>query len=134
MITIKVKVKGEEKERELILSYAEYYDPLEEGETYQKDGVAKYIDEREYLSFDKNEVSQLSVSTLDYNNFIIYGDKSSITEHTIFNNGEEMLVIQDEIEPGVTHHVKLKKSSFGKWEPNNIELIYDKTATIVSLK
>ena len=49
-------------------------------------------------------------------------------------DGEEMIIVQSNIEPQVVHSVKLIKLNNREWTPSLIELIYNKTANVIDLK
>ncbi|WP_413665453.1 hypothetical protein ACG1BZ_09770 [Microbulbifer sp. CNSA002] len=115
------------------IPFDRFYDELEHGETYEKDGVERYLDHREHINVDNDSVSYLSVKTPNYSNKIEYGKRGSITQHAIYPDSSEMLVVQSLIEPNVIHSVKVTKRN-GEWSSSCIELIYDDEPKIVDIK
>lgn len=134
MIQIKYKTLNDGVEKTLNLPYADYYEPLEEGETYEACGIEKHLDLRDYLTINNSEISAIEVTSLQHINRVEYGEKNSITQHTIYKDKTEMLVMQSEIEPGVIHHIKLIKYGDERWLTSEINLIHDATGQIIDIK
>ncbi|WP_444942906.1 hypothetical protein ACJJIK_12340 [Microbulbifer sp. ZKSA006] len=133
MIEINYQTFQEPTRKTVKIPFDRFYDELENGETYEKDGVERYLDHREYIKVDNDRVSYLSIKTPNYSNKIEYGEGGSITQHTVYPDSSEMLVFQSFIEPNVIHSVKVTKNN-GVWSSSRIELIYDDEPKIVDIK
>ena len=59
MVTIRYQLKGIDSPAEVSVSDEEYYDPLEKGESYLSDGVAKHQEPHIYLGKDPIEIDWL---------------------------------------------------------------------------
>ncbi|WP_444944355.1 hypothetical protein ACJJIK_04555 [Microbulbifer sp. ZKSA006] len=133
MIEINYQTFQDPTRKTVKIPFDRFYDELENGETYEKDGVERYPDHREYIKVDNDRVSYLRIKTPNYSNKIEYGEGGSITQHTVYPDSSEMLVVQSFIEPNVIHSVKVTKNN-GVWSSSRIELIYDDEPKIVDIK
>lgn len=132
-VRIEYRLRGEDLRRQKTLTYEEFYDPLDGVETYLEHGVVRYLDFRDFLDVDPARIRFLRVETPEYNHTVHYGARGSLLQHTVYGDGEEMLVVQDELEPHVSHCVKLLRDAEGEWRAEDVSRLDDRTAEIVDL-
>jgi len=122
-------------EKAIKLSDKDYYEPLDEGESYERNGVPRFLDDREYLHIDKMRIQKLTVISCTLTSVTTYGRNGSLTQHSIFPDLSEMLVVQSNVEDNKIHSVKLSKQpASNEWETSEIVLIHDKNGSLTNIK
>lgn len=132
-VRIEYRLRDDERRREKEIPFEDFYDSLEEGETFSEHGVVRHVDFREFLDAEPAAVESLRLETPHYRHSARYGDHHGLLQHTVYRDGSEMLVVQDDLEPDVTHFVKLLRERSGEWRPDDVSRLDDRTAEIVDL-
>ena len=57
----------------------------------------------------------------------LYGARGGRLRHTVYvDDGSEMLVVEDELEPDVSHFVKLLREKDGDWTADDVSRLDDR--------
>ena len=133
-VRIEYRLRDDDLRRDKTLTFEEFYDPLEEGETFLEHGVVRHVDFRDFLDVDPAKVRSLRLETPAYRHTALYGARGGRLQHTVYvDDGSEMLVVEDELEPDVSHFVKLLREKDGDWTADDVSRLDDRTAEIVDL-
>ena len=120
MVTIRYQLKGLDSPREVSIPDEEYYDPLEKGESYLVEGIAKHQEPHIYLAKDPSELDWLVlIEPLDYQSKIFryqYLDGlDSFMVHTVWPNGDEEIIHSTSISKKETLITRTSKESGKSW-------------------
>ena len=134
MVEIEFKLKNSQKREKLVLEYEEFFDPISPCETYESDGVPKFLESRDYINISNSHIEQIKVKYFGEITIKNYGSKNSLTQHTVYKDGSEMLVVQSFINNDIVHSVKLNKDQGQDWQNTDTLLISDSKGTVKSVK
>jgi hypothetical protein len=122
-IEITYQVYGDESPRSVFLTPEQYLDPLEPGETYEEDGVAKYGHAWQYLGIPLDRLvwtvlrragmADGSVHRTDF----FRGGRSWIL-HRNDSDGYEELIHETELEDGSFHIIRSHRTDGRPWAMN----------------
>ncbi|MDM8519418.1 hypothetical protein QUF64_05170 [Anaerolineales bacterium HSG6] len=116
------------------LTPEQYFDPLEEeSETYQKDGIARYNHDWQYLiktvAVDELEWSKLEIiGTNDDSTFYTEYQKNGRDNwmtHRVDHDGHEEIILSTELSDQIGHTIRLHKNEAGQWTVNTNMVHYD---------
>lgn len=129
-IRIRYRRRDETDTRLLHLSPDEYFDPLEDGETYSVRSVAKYQDDFAYTPHPADELSWTVLEIVDGNSWwrvrtqLLDGKRSMMT-HSEASDGDEEIIHTTEIRPGCCHIIRTFKQRGMSWTVLMNSLIFD---------
>jgi len=119
-IRISYKVKnGSEKRIEL--TPEEYFDPLDENENYEDEGVAKFNHAEEYLKIPKSELEwteiEITETTIGHNIRTEYFDegKSQMIQRKDVD-GHELIILISQLNDSDTNIIRIHKNVGENWE------------------
>ena len=130
-ITIRYMLHGEDSERTLSLQPEEYFDPLDDDESYLKDGCASRAFDHEYLDVPTKSLKYLiSILEEGTKNHIVRaqyldGDDVLMQHVKDFDESEELIVSKTE-GSGMIHIARIKKPAGSNWS-----LVYNSLASDV---
>ncbi len=114
----------------VFLSPKEYFDPIDKGETYEKDAIPRYNLAGDYLDLEKSELTWTKLSILGTNEdkviFTHYlGDGETWMSHRKDTDGFEEIIHSVQEDKQTCHIIRTHKDSYGNWNINYNGIIYD---------
>lgn len=120
-IRILYRSKGSTETVSFTLDPVEYYDPLEaDGETYERDGIPRYVDPRRYVPDESGELSHLVVTeprdggVRELRVQYLDGPRSYCL-HALWPDGREELIHSTDLTPGTYHLIRTSRDANGYW-------------------
>jgi len=131
-ISIRYKLRGDEKIHALELTAAQYFDPLETDETYYEDGIAKYNTTWEYLpnilveelEWSSKEICGTNDDKFFYTKYLKNGRDNWMT-HIKTSTGHEEIILNTEINAQIGHTIRICKAEGSLWQLNTNIAHYD---------
>jgi hypothetical protein len=128
-IEIHYKVR-DELEKHIVLSPEEYFDPIDEDETYENDAIPKYNHAEEYLgiSTESLEWTLIKINETTQGQTIRkqYFDKgNSFMFHRKDSDGYEEIIISSQLNISNVHVARVHKDDNENWQVNYDGVITD---------
>lgn len=133
MIFLEYEVKESSQVFTVEVSFDDYFDPLAEGESYEKDGIPKHLEIRDYVEPDNNLIRRIKANI--FGEIIIqkFSDNGVLNQYTTYSDGSEIMVIQSDIGNGLVHSVKLTKQQNQEWITREVAIIDDANGKVESI-
>ncbi|MDM8528176.1 hypothetical protein QUF58_08170 [Anaerolineales bacterium HSG24] len=134
--TIQIKITYKRWQDEALqtveLTPDQYFDPLEEDETYYEDGIARYNSSWEYLphvpvdelQWTFKEISGTNEDSTFYTEYQKNGRDNWMT-HRVDHDGHEEIILSTDISNRIGHTIRLHKNEAGQWTVNTNMVHYD---------
>lgn len=133
MIFVEYEAKGSSQIFKVEVSVEDYFGPVGEGETYERDGIPKHLDIRDYVEPNNDLIRRIKANI--FGEIIIqkFCENGVLHQHTTHSDGSEMLVIQSDIGNGLVHSVKLTKQHNSEWVTKEVVILDDGNGIVESL-
>lgn len=120
----------DELEKSIDLTPEEYFDPIDEDETYENDAIPKYNHAEEYLEISTNllEWTEIAVSETNQSHCIRtqYSDNGkSWMSHRKDLSGYEEIILSSQINSSNVHIARIHKDGNENWQVNYDGVITD---------
>ena len=130
MIELKYQLFNSSEITVLEIPYTDFFDPIDPDETYELDGIQKYSDLSSYVEVNPKDIQQIQASVFGEYTTQTFDENGGLLQHTIYNDGLEMIVIQNLLDSKNLHSVKLLKSKGGNWHTDSIVVINDEVGSV----
>lgn len=129
-IEIEYLEKGKPVPVSINLRENEFFDLIQEGESYENDAIPKYNHAREYLEVSLSRLlwTKLNIEGTNEDRKIIthyYNNGESWMSYRIDIDGYEEMIHSTKLDEKTCHVVRLHKDCDGNWEVNYNGAIYD---------
>lgn len=128
-IVISYKV-NDDLEKQITLTPEEYFDPIDEDETYENDAIPKYNHAEEYLGISTNllEWTELEISETEQSHCIrtqYFDEGKSWMSHRKDLDGYEEIIVMSQLNNVDTHISRVHKKANEHWQVNLVSVITD---------
>lgn len=129
-IEIEYLQKDSDASKKISLLPEDYFDPLEDGEFFERDGIPRFNHDAEYISISNSRLvwSKLTIQGTDDDRTIVtnyYCDGETWMTHRIDPNGYEEIIHNTKIDRGTWHIIRTHKKKDGAWKVILNSVIYD---------
>ena len=130
MVELKYQLFKNEETFLIEIPYSEFFDPIAVDESYELDGVQKYLELKSYVPVKPEEIKLLQLSLFGECTTQTFYEKGGLLQHTIYSDGSEMMVIQSNLNTEELHSTKLLKSKNGNWQTDSVVVINDESGSV----
>ena len=130
-IEIEYLIKGNMESSKIKIEPEDYFDPIEENETFENDAIARFNHHIDYLNISPDQLvwSKLSILGTNEDDRIIvtryYGDGQTWTTHRVDSDGYEEIIHYTQESEDKCHIIRTHKDKDGNWIMNLNSVIVD---------